>query len=46
MINLNEQTEGKYTLEIKLHINTQLYKKGAISEEMYKRAIDLILKGA
>jgi hypothetical protein len=32
-------------LEIKLYINQQLYNKGAITEEMYMKAKERIIKG-
>jgi uncharacterized protein YqgQ len=32
-------------IEIKLHINKRLYEKGLITEEMYTRAKEIILKG-
>jgi len=35
-----------FETEIKLHINQKLFEKGAITQEMYTKAKDLILKGA
>ena len=32
-------------VEIKLHINKRLYEVGLITEEMYSRAKEVILKG-
>ena len=32
-------------VEIKLHINKRLYELGLITEEMYTRAKEIILKG-
>jgi len=40
----NETAMKLLIIEIKLHINQKLYQKGAITEEMYTRAKDLILK--
>jgi len=40
----NETAMKLLIIEIKLHINQKLYQKGAITEEMYVRAKDLILK--
>lgn len=42
-----KQTDAQDLLlkrEVKLHINEQLYSKGYITEEMYKKAKNLILK--
>jgi len=40
----NESAMQLLITEIKLHVNQKLYQKGAITEEMYTRAKDLILK--
>ena len=40
----DENALKRVILEIKLHINKKLYEKGAITEEMYSKAVDLILK--
>lgn len=31
--------------EVKLHVNRRLYQKGVITEEMYVKAKEIILKG-
>ena len=41
---INEAALKPAITEIKLHINQKLYQKGAITEEMYTRAKELILK--
>ena len=37
-------TTKQLTIEIELHINERLFKKGAITEEMYVKAKAFILK--
>lgn len=34
----------EYEIQVKLHINQQLYKKGIISEELYREAKKMIIK--
>lgn len=41
---INEEKLELAILEIKLHINRNLYEKGAITQEMYTKAKELILK--
>lgn len=41
---INEDALKEAIVEIKLHVNRKLYEKGAITEEMYVKAKDLILK--
>ena len=42
---INEAALKLAIIEIKLHINRKLYQKGALTEEMYTRAKEMILKG-
>ena len=35
---------AKTIIEIKLTVNKRLYEKGAITEDMYRKATDMILK--
>lgn len=44
-LTINENALQTIIIEIKLHINQQLYQKGALTEEMYVKAKELILKG-
>jgi len=41
---INENAVKATTTEIKLHINRKLYEKGYITEEMYTKAQEMILK--
>ena len=41
---INEAALGNAVVEIKLFVNRRLYEKKAITEEMYTRAKELILK--
>jgi hypothetical protein len=41
---VNEVALKLVMIEVKLHINQKLYQKGAITEEMYTKAKELILK--
>jgi hypothetical protein len=41
---INNDALSDFIIEIKLRINHNLYSKGAITEEMYIRAKELILK--
>lgn len=41
--NQQEMTK-EFEIQVKLHINEQLYKKGIITEEIYSKAKGLILK--
>ena len=43
-ITVNEAALKLAIIEIKLHVNQQLYQKGALTEEMYTKAKELILK--
>ena len=43
-LTINEDALGLIVVEIKLHVNQKLYNKGVITEEMYARAKELILK--
>ena len=43
---VNEDALKLVVIEIKLHVNQKLYEKGAITEEMYTRAKEMILKAA
>ena len=43
-ITVNEAALDLAIVEIKLRINQRLYQKGALTEEMYTRAKELILK--
>ena len=40
----NEDAQKRFLIEVKLHINTKLYEKGFLTEEMYMRAKELIVK--
>ena len=42
---VNENVVKLAIVEIKLHVNQKLYQNGAITEEMYTRAKEAILKG-
>jgi len=42
---VNETALGLAIVEIKLHVNQKLYQKGILTEEMYTKAKELILKG-
>ena len=42
---VDENAMESVTIEVKMHINQRLFQKGAITEEMYTRAKELILKG-
>ena len=42
---INKQAVDLLEIEIKLHINRRLYEKGCITEEMYTKAKEMILKG-
>jgi len=51
MENVDRQAVDKAALdlvviEIKLFVNQRLYNKGAITQEMYTRAKEMILKGS
>ena len=41
---VNETAVKLAMIEIKLHINQKLYQSGALTEEMYTKAKELILK--
>ena len=41
---INNVALQSVVIEIKLHINQKLYQAGAITEEMYTKAKDLILR--
>ena len=41
---VNEDAVKLVVIEIKLHINRNLYSKGFITEEMYVKAKEMILK--
>ena len=41
---IDENAEKLFLIEVKLHINTKLYEKGFLTEEMYIRAKELIVK--
>lgn len=41
---INQAASQQLLVEIKLNINQKLYKKGAITEEMYTKAKDIILR--
>ena len=43
---VNEDALGLVVIEIKLHVKQKLYNKGVITEEMYTRAKEVILKGS
>ena len=43
---INEDAVNLAIVEIKLYINHRLYSKGALTEEMYTKAKDIILKDA
>ena len=43
---VNESALELAIVEIKLHVNQKLFQKGALTEEMYTRAKDMILKDA
>ena len=43
--NVNEAALNLAIIEVKLAINRRLYERKAITEEMYLRAKELILKG-
>ena len=40
----NEETVKTAIIAIKMRINQRLYEKGALTEEMYTRAKDIIIK--
>jgi len=42
---VNESALELAIVEIKLHVNQKLYQKGVLTEEMYTKAKELILKG-
>ena len=42
---INEDVVTKAVVEIKLCVNRRLRERGVITEEMYERAKELILKG-
>ena len=42
----NKDAVEAVVVEIKLHVNNRLYQQGAITEEMYTRAKEAILKEA
>jgi hypothetical protein len=41
---VNEHAMKLFVIEIKLHINQKLYQRGVLTEEMFTRAKELILK--
>ena len=43
-ISINEQTLYSALIEIKLHVNQMLYQKGFLTDEMYTKAKEIILK--
>jgi hypothetical protein len=43
-LTVNENAVKAAIIEIKLYINRKLYQKGALTEEMYNKAKELILK--
>jgi len=44
-LKVNESAAKLVILEVKLDMNQKLYDKGLITEEMYNRAKELIIKG-
>lgn len=42
-LTINDEKRREIDIEVKLHINKQLFKKGYITEEMYQKANDMIL---
>lgn len=44
LVTVNEHALKSAIIEIKLFVNRRLYEKGALTEEMYMRAKELILK--
>lgn len=44
-LTINEDAVKAAIIEIKLHINQKLYQKGVLTEEMYNKAKELILRG-
>ena len=42
---INEAAMKRVLIEIKLKVNQELYRRNAITEEMYSKAKELILKG-
>ncbi len=42
---MDEQQQKLLTMEIKLQLNKRMYEKGHITEDMYRKATELILKG-
>lgn len=44
-LNIDDKKRREIDIEIKLHINKQLFEKGHITEEMYRKATIIILKG-
>ncbi len=42
---LDEAAVKLVMVEVKLHINQRLFEQGYITEEMYTKAKDIILKG-
>ena len=43
-LSVNETALKQSIIEIKLHVNQKLYQKGILTEEMYTRAKEMILK--
>lgn len=43
---VNEAALEVAIIEIKLHVNLKLYQKGVLTEEMYTKAKELILKSS
>lgn len=41
---ISDEKRREIDMEVKLHINKQLFEKGYITEEMYQKANDMILK--
>jgi hypothetical protein len=42
---LNEEVVKIVIIEVKLHVNQRLFEQGYITEEMYTKAKEIILKG-
>lgn len=42
---LNQEAVNLVVIEVKLHINQRLFEQGYITEEIYTKAKEIILKG-
>lgn len=42
---VDNEKRREIDMEVKLHINKRLFEKGYITEEMYQKANEIILKG-